>query len=99
MESIPTWQEGGTMPDKKFASNKESCWQCYKLYSLDIDTSEFKDGSKGFCCRKCYDKYNILNAKQCGLPNCPKSFVKEKGEFMNGRWFCCILHGNEHPDV
>lgn len=44
--SIPTWQEGGTMPDKKLVSNKESCWQCYKLYDLDIDTSEFKDGSK-----------------------------------------------------
>jgi hypothetical protein len=27
MASIPTWEEGGTQPDKKFAaSNKESCW-------------------------------------------------------------------------
>ena len=46
MGSIPTWQEGGTMPDKKLASSKESCWQCYKLYSLDVETSEFQDGAK-----------------------------------------------------
>lgn len=39
--SIPTWQEGGTQPDKKFSS-KESCWQCYKLYSLTVETSAFK---------------------------------------------------------
>ena len=25
LTSIPTWQEGGTQPDKKFSS-KESCW-------------------------------------------------------------------------
>jgi hypothetical protein len=31
MGSIPTWQEGGTMPDKKMSA-KESCWQCFKLY-------------------------------------------------------------------
>jgi hypothetical protein len=28
---IPTWQEGGTEPDRKISS-KESCWQCFKLY-------------------------------------------------------------------
>lgn len=26
LDSIPTWQEGGTQPDKKLVSNKESCW-------------------------------------------------------------------------
>lgn len=30
MESIPTWKEGGTAPMK--GSNKESCWQCFKIY-------------------------------------------------------------------
>jgi hypothetical protein len=47
MGSIPTWQEGGTSPDKKMGgTGKESCWQCFKLYALDVDTSEFKQGSK-----------------------------------------------------
>lgn len=41
MGSIPTWQEGGTQPDKKMSS-KESCWECYKLYALTVETSEFK---------------------------------------------------------
>lgn len=43
--SIPTWQEGGTQPDKKISA-KESCWQCFKLYSLTYENSEFKEGSK-----------------------------------------------------
>lgn len=45
MDSIPTWQEGGTMPDKKLSA-KESCWQCFKLYALTYENSEFKEGSK-----------------------------------------------------
>ena len=44
MEHIPTWQDGGTQPMK--TSNKESCWQCFKIYKLDIDNSEFKQGAK-----------------------------------------------------
>lgn len=96
MGSIPTWQEGGT---QAMASNKESCWQCYKLYSLDVETSEFKDGSKGFCSRKCNDKYTALNSKACQLASCNKLFIKEKGAFINGRWFCSETHGNQHPDA
>jgi hypothetical protein len=45
MDSIPTWQEGGTMPDKSI-SGKESCWNCFKIYQLTVDNSEFKTGSK-----------------------------------------------------
>lgn len=64
-----------------------------------METSEFKDGSKGFCSRKCNDKYKDLNSKVCQLPSCKKSFVKEKGAFINGKWFCSENHGNQHPDA
>lgn len=86
------------MPDKKFISNKESCWQCYKLYSLDVETSEFKDGSKGFCSRKCFDKSNSINLTMCSLTMCKATFKKERGAFQIGKWFCSEEHGNQHPD-
>ena len=38
-------------------SNKESCWTCYKLYSLTLETSEFKQGERGFCSKPCYNKW------------------------------------------
>ena len=40
MESIPTWKDSGAQADKKISSN-ESCWTCFKLYKLTVDTSEF----------------------------------------------------------
>lgn len=43
--NIPTWQESGTQPLKS-STGKESCWQCFKLYSLDVETSKFKEGQR-----------------------------------------------------
>ena len=94
MDSIPTWQEGGTQPDRKSFS-KESCWQCFKLYSLDVDNSKYKEGSKGFCAKACYDKYNAANSKTC---TCGKVFVKTNGEFALGKWFCSENCMKSDPD-
>lgn len=94
MGDIPTWQEGGTQA--KFSS-KESCWQCYKLYSLTVETSAFKQGEKGFCCQACYDKFTAANTMEC--PVSGKSFLKTDGHFAHGRWFASEEHSKQDPEI
>ena len=96
MDKIPTWQEGGTMPDKKL-SNKESCWQCYKLFQLTVETSEFKDGSRGFCSKGCYDKYNKVNMVTC--PTCSKKIMKQDAHYQSGKWFYSEECANKDPEI
>lgn len=114
MESIPTWQEGGTMPDKSI-SGKESCWNCFKIYQLTVDNSQFKTGSKvstfellnltfllliqGFCSEPCYFKYNQANTIRCRMATCQKPFLKQDGAFLHGRWFCNEIHAQQDPDI
>jgi len=38
--------------------------------------------------------YNKVNSKECG--SCSKSFLKEHGCFVSGKWFCCEAHSLEH---
>lgn len=98
LNCLPTWQEGGTQPDKKFSS-KESCWQCYKLYSLTIETSAFKQGEKGFCSQICYDKFTAANTIKCQFVGCGKCFLKTDGHFAHGKWFCSENHCNNDPEI
>lgn len=86
------------MPDKKLSS-KESCWQCYKLYNLTVETSEFKQGEKGFCSKACFDKYNAANSNKCMRPGCGKSFLKTEGHFTHGKWFCSESCAQADPEI
>ena len=96
MSSIPTWQENGT--SAKF-SNKDSCWQCFKLYKLDVNTSKYKDGERGFCSGECHAKYHKLNSKGCDFHNCGKVFLKELGIRSNGKWYCSAIHAMTDPET
>lgn len=64
MDSIPTWQESGTAPMKSLKSAKESCWHCFKLYLLDLETSKYKTGAKGFCSQVCHEEFQKTESKE-----------------------------------
>ena len=55
-------------------SAKESCWQCFKLYLLDIETSKYKTGQKGFCSKACFEAFEKANSMTCSLNGCLQAF-------------------------
>lgn len=86
------------MPDKKLSS-KFSCWHCFKLYDLTVETSEFTFGEKGFCSENCYVKYQKANSLKCQFPGCAKCFLKTDGFFSHGKWFCSEDHSQNDPEI
>ncbi len=91
-------QEIKTEPDPKY-TKKESCWNCYKLFP---EVEGFKDGGdKGhsFCSQGCYDKHVSKNSIKCELGGCPNNFLKVKGAFVHGKWFCSENCASKDPET
>jgi hypothetical protein len=74
--------------EKKKASAKESCWNCYKLYIPNELTASLKEGKKCYCSDFCQKKYNIQNSFTCMNKLCGKSLLKSNGLNLHGKWFC-----------
>lgn len=33
------------------------------------------------------------------LDGCSKSFMKQQGVYVSGKWFCCEEHADQDPDI
>jgi hypothetical protein len=74
MNAIPTFEEKGqeaAKPNPQMA--KESCWNCYKLFTAK-DGIKDQASDKKFCTQACYDKFLAVNMQTCALKDCPNKF-------------------------
>ncbi len=112
MGAIPTYEEREIKPDAslqdKRYTQKESCWNCYKLFpqeeAVKEDStnrvSDIRDNLvQSFCSNECFEKHQNVNAIKCQLEDCTKKFVKTVGHFIHGKWFCCEACSDKDPET
>ncbi len=92
-------QPNGRGKKLKPGVKKESCWHCYKLFEPTAETNQWKDGAKSYCSSFCFRKYQAMNSMSCSLEGCNKTFLKSKGVYVHGKWFCCDEHAEKDPQT
>lgn len=99
MGAIPQFEERGQATAAVAKQTKESCWNCYKLFTVGKEGVRDEETKRAFCQQSCYDKHLVASKQTCALESCKKEFQKVNGHFLLSKWFCSESCQTKDPEM